>query len=264
MVVEDHITFTAKHGNWKVGDKLLDIDDSAKVAHFLASISNTVSLKIPEYLTDVMNVAGIMSLAEELVKDDLGGTLVALKSPGTSRKLGNLVYESDKKLKKLLVDVAKALLVREALSKFAEVTYPEDPLREVKVVLPFPEDHVNFTAKHGRWIVVKRLIIDDATSMADVARLLASINETITLKLPTYANIDVGGINKYFSGFKKVKAAEIPAVAEKFLHFQPAGFASPEFEPHARLYALRKAVEVIGLPFDVPAKSLEKYLEKTP
>jgi hypothetical protein len=264
MVVEDHIMFTAKHRTWKVGDKLLDVEDSSRVAHFLASISNTVSSKVPEYLTEVMNVAGIMRLSEELLKDDLGATLVALKSPGTSRKLGALVYEKDKKLKKLLVDAAKAILVRETLSKLIDITYPEEPLKEVRTVLPFPDDHVNFTAKHGKWIVVKRLIIDDATPMADVARLLASINETVTAKLPVYAGIDVEGIEKYFSSFKKVRASEIPSVAEKFLHFQPVGFAPSEFEAHARLYALRKTLGIIGLPFDVPAKSLEKYLEKAP
>lgn len=260
--VEDHVMFTARHGSWKVGDKLLDMDDRAKVAHFLAMVSNTVNSKIPEYLTGVMNVAGIMSLAEELAKDDLTKAVVSLKSPGTSRKLGALVFEDDKKLKKLLVEVAKAVLVRMTLSKFVPVTYPEGELGEVKVVFPFPEDHVNFTAKHGKWIVVKRLIIDDATPMVDVARLLASINETTTLKIPAYADMDVEGIGDWFGGFKKVKKSEIPAVVEKYLHFQPSSFASAEFEGHARVYALRKALEVVGLSLDVPAKSLEKYLEK--
>ncbi|ASJ03540.1 hypothetical protein A3L09_09875 [Thermococcus profundus] len=260
--VEDHIMFTAKHGNWKVADKLLDMDDPLKVAHFLAQISNTVNSKIPEYLTGVMNVAGIMSLAEELAGDDLAKAVVALKSPGTARKLGGLVFEEDKKLKKLLVDAAKALLVRMTVSKFETVSYPEGSLGEVKIVFPFADDHVNFTAKHAKWIVVKRLIIDDATPMVDVARLLASINETTTLKIPAYAGIDIDGINEWFAGFKKVKKSEIPAVVEKYLHFQPSSFAPGEFEGHARIYALRKALEVLGLPLDVPAKSLEKYLEK--
>ncbi|ASJ01254.1 DUF2666 domain-containing protein [Thermococcus gorgonarius] len=264
MKVEDHVIFTAKHRNWKVGDKLLDVDDHVKVAHFLSSVSNTVSMKIPEYLSDVINVTGVLSLVNETLKGDLAETLIALKSPGTSRKLNSYIYEEDKKLKKLLLDVAKALLVRETLSRFVDVYYPEEPLNEVRIVLPFASDHINFTAKHGKWIVVKRLIIDDSTQMADVARLLASINETITTKLPVYANIDVAGIEDAFSEFKKVKKSDIPKVVERFLEFQPSEVSPREFEPHARLYALRKAVETIGLPFDVPSKSLEKYLEKTP
>ncbi|MDV3104038.1 DUF2666 domain-containing protein [Thermococcus waiotapuensis] len=260
--VEDHVMFTAKHGSWKVADKLLDVDDRAKIAHFLAMVSNTVNSKIPEYLTGVVNVAGIMSLAEELARGDLTKVVSSLKSPGTSKKLGDLVFEDDKTLKKLLVDVARAVLVRMTLSKFAPVSYPEGELAEVKVVFPFPDDHVNFTVKHGEWIVVKRLIIDDATPMVEVARLLASINETTTLKIPVYANIDLEGIEEWFGGLKKVKKSEIPAVIEKYLHFQPSSFASAEFEGHARVYALRKALEVIDLPLDVPAKSLEKYLEK--
>ncbi len=264
MVVEDHIMFTAKHNGWKVGDKLLDVEDNGKVAHFLASVANTVNERIPGYLTGVMNVAGIMSLAGEISKKDLPNAVVTLKSPATSKKLGNLVYEEDKKLKKLLVDVAKAVLVRETLSRFARVSYPEEPLKEVKIVLPFAEDHVNFTAKHGKWIVVKRLLIDPATQPVDITRLLSSINETVTLKLPVYAGIDVGGIESWFGGFKKVKRADIPSVVEKYLHLQPSSFAPSEFEEHAKVYALRKMIETVGLPFDVPAKSLEKYLEKSP
>ncbi|EEB74642.1 DUF2666 domain-containing protein [Thermococcus sp. AM4] len=259
--VEDHVMFTAKHGNWKVADRLMDMEDEG-VARFLARVANTVNSKIPEYLTDVMNVAGIMSLAEGF-DGDLTKVIVSLKSPGTSRKLGALVFEEDKKLKKLLVDAAKALLVRLTLSRFVPVDYPDGLLEEVRVMFPFPEDHVNFTAKHGRWIVVKRLIIDDSTQKVDVARLLASINETVTLKLPAYAGIDVKGIEEWFGPRKKVKKSEIPSVVERYLNFQPSEFA-PGFEEHARVYALRKALELIGLSLDVPAKSLEKYLEKKP
>jgi hypothetical protein len=97
----------------------------------------------------------------------------------------------------------------------------------------------------------------------DVARLLASINETVTLKLPAYAGIDVKGIEEWFGPRKKVKKSEIPSVVERYLNFQPSEFA-PGFEEHARVYALRKALELIGLSLDVPAKSLEKYLEKKP
>lgn len=261
MRVEDQIVFTAHHGNWKVADRLIDMEDE-KIAHFLASIANTVNPKIPEYLTEVMNVAGIFSLAEEIARKDLSDAVVLLKSPGTSRKLGALVFEEDKKLKKHLVEVAKALLVRSVLATKVPVAYPEEPLNEVRIVFPFTEDHVNFTAKHGRWIVVKRLMIDEKTPMADVARLLASINETITLKLPLYAGIDTKGIEHWFGEFKKVKKADIPAVIEKYRHFHPESYAPATFAEHARVYALRKALEKIGLPLDVPAKSLEKYLEK--
>ena len=265
MKVEDQIVFTAHHGSWKVADRLIDMEDE-KVAHFLASISNTVNAKIPEYLTEVMNVAGIMNLAEEIAKKDLSDAVLTLKSPGTARKLGQLVFEEDKKLKKHLVEVAKALLVREVLSKKVPVEYPEEPLSEVRIVFPYNEDHINFVAFHvsgkTKWRAVRRLIIDDKTPMADVARLLASINESITLKLPLYASIDLKGIGAWFGEFKKVKKAEIPAVVEKYRHFPAENYAPGPFQEHAKVYALRKALEKIGLSLDVPAKSLEKYLEK--
>jgi len=262
MRVQDHIIFTAKHREWKVGEKIISMDNNERIAHFLARVSNTVVERIPSYLTGVMNVAGIMSLAEDIAGGDLIQAVVKLKSPSTSKKLGQMVFEEDRKLRKLLLDVARAVLVREVLSKFEGISYPGGVINELEIVLPYTTDHVNFTAKHGRWVVVKRLVIDDATPNVDVARLLASINETVTAKLPVYAGIDIEGIASVFAGFKKVRKSEVPLVMERYLQFQPVPYAPKSFERHARVYALQKAIETIGLPFHVPAKSLEKYLEK--
>ncbi|WP_457743019.1 DUF2666 domain-containing protein [Thermococcus sp.] len=261
MKVEEHIAFTAKHKEWKVAKKLTEMENE-RIAHFLASISNTVNSQIARYLSEGMNVDGIRKLAEDLRKDTMKETVIALKSPGTSRKLGQLVYETDKKLKKLLVEVARAYLVMEALKPLAPINYPEGTLEGVNTEFPFEDEHINFTAKHGRWIVVKRLIIDEKTPMLDVARLLASINETVTLKFPVYADIDIKGIREEFSAFKKVKKSDIPKVLEVYESFEPALYADEPFEEHAKVYALRVALEKIGLTFDIPAKSLEKYLEK--
>ncbi|WP_206204949.1 MULTISPECIES: DUF2666 family protein [unclassified Thermococcus] len=262
MKIEDHVMFTAKHKNWEIGDKLLVMEDE-NIAHFLASVSNTVNMKISEYLTDVMDVAAVMNLAEEMAEGDLWEVIKALKSPKASRNLGKLVFETDKKLKKHLVEVSKALLVRETLSRKINIYYPEGSMKELKIVLPYKEDHINFTAKHGSWIVVKRLIIDEKTPLADVARLLASINETITAKLPIYAKIDLKGIDGWFAEIKKAKSdVEIKTVVDKYLHFPAHNYAPGEFVEHAKIYALRKMLEKIGLGIDIPAKPLEKYLEK--
>ena len=262
MKIEDHIMFTAKHRGWKVGDKLL-VMAGENIAHFLASVSNTVGTKIPEYLADVMDVAAIMNLAKEIAKKDLWEVIKALKSPKTSRTLGKIVFETDKNLKKHLVEVSKALLVREALSRKINVYYPEGSMKELKIIPPYKEDHVNFTAKHGNWIVVKRLMIDEKTPPADVARILASINETTTAKLPVYAKIDLKGINEWFAEIKKAKRdVEIKAVVDKYLHFPAHKYAPDGFTEHAKIYALRKMLEKVGLGIDIPAKSLEKYLEK--
>lgn len=262
MKIEDHIAFTANHKNWKVGDKLLAMEEH-EIAHFLASVSNTVTLKIPEYLTEVMNVAGIMSLAEEIGKKEVWEILKTLKSPGTSRKLNPMIFEADKKLKKLLLDVAKALLTREALSKKFSVSYPEDPITDLRTTLIYHDEHVNFTAKHGSWIVVKRLIIDDKTSMADVARILASINETAVSKIHLYAEIDLKGIEQWLGDIKKAKSeSEIKTLVNKLLHIPIEHYAPKEFAEHGKLYALRTALQKMGLSIDIPSKSLEKYLEK--
>ena len=266
MKVQEGIGFTAKHGEWIVAERLDEMENE-NIARFIGRIANTVNHRIPAYLRGVMDVDGIVTLAHEFEGLSLEDAMTGLKSTGTARKLGGLVYEEDKKLRKLLVDVAKAILVREVLSKTVPVDYPGGILEDAKTELPYEEDHINFVAFHVKtattpWRVVKRLIIDEKTPEADVARLLASINESITLKLPSYAGIDLDGITEYFGGPKKVKKAGIRSVAEAFQSFPAEKYAPPEFKEHARVFALRKAIEKIGLPFDVPAKSLEKYLEK--
>ncbi|ACS89156.1 MULTISPECIES: DUF2666 family protein [Thermococcus] len=262
MKIEDHIAFTANHKNWKVGDKLLAMDDR-QIAHFLAMVSNTVTLKLPEYLTEVMNVAGIMSLAEEMTEKDVWELLKTLKSPGTSRKLNPMIFEENKKLKNHLLNVAKALLTREALSKKVSINYPEGVITELKTTLIYHDEHINFTAKNGSWIVVKRLIIDNKTPMADIARILASINETAVSKIPLYGKIDLDGIRKWFGDIKKARSeAEIKTLVEKFFHIPVENYAPNEFKDHAKIYALRVALEKVGLTIDIPAKPLEKYLEK--
>ncbi|WP_297477487.1 DUF2666 family protein [Thermococcus sp.] len=266
MKVQEGIVFTAKHGEWTVAEKLKDMEGEG-IARFLGRVANTVNHRIPLYLKDVMNVEGITALAREFDDLELADAVITLKSTGTARKLGALVHEEDRKLRKLLVDVAKALLVREVLSKKVSVEYPGGVIKDVKTGLPYREDHINFVAFHVKtaatpWRVVKRLIIDDKTPMADVARLLASINESITLKIPVYAGIDVEGITDYLGGPKKVKKAGIRDVVEALQRFPADDYAPEGFAEHARVYALRKALEKIGLPLDVPAKSLEKYLEK--
>ncbi|WP_367883655.1 DUF2666 family protein [Thermococcus peptonophilus] len=165
MRIEEHVAFTAKHNDWQVAKKLTELEDEA-VAHFLAGIANSVNTRIPHYMSENIDLEGIRRLAEEVRKDTLSDTIVALKSPGTSRKLGALVKEGDKKLKKLLVDAAKAVLVRITLEEIVPpVNYPPEGelTGGVDVEFPYEEDHVNFTAKHGKWIVVKRLIIDEKT-----------------------------------------------------------------------------------------------------
>ena len=267
MNIEDHVMFTARHGKWEVGEKLVVMHDE-NIARFLARISNTVNDKIGEYLIDIMNVPALISLAEDIATKDLKEVFKTLKSPGLSRKAGALVFEKDKKAKKLVVDVAKAFLIRETLSRTdLRVNYPEEPIKELQVVLPFREEHINFTAKHvkegEKWIVVKRIMIDEKVQMADIARILASINETATLKIAHYADINTKGIKEYFKGItKKTKGDALGIAVEKLLHFDPGSYALEGFEEYARVYALRILLENLGMKLDIPAKSLEKYMEK--
>ena len=48
------------------------------------------------------------------------------------------------------------------------------------------EDKINFFAKHEKWIVVKKMDIDENTEKIDIARLLISIRDTVNKKVFEY------------------------------------------------------------------------------
>ncbi|MEA1993692.1 MAG: DUF2666 family protein [Euryarchaeota archaeon] len=52
------------------------------------------------------------------------------------------------------------------------------------------EDKINFIAKHGKWIAVKKMEIDENTDKIVIARLLLSIRETAGRKLFEYLDED--------------------------------------------------------------------------
>lgn len=246
------VEFTMKHGGFIVGESVHEpIEDN--MARFLARVSNTVLMKFPEYIEEVVDVKGILTL---IPQGSLEEKLKVLKSPGISRKIGNYVREENKKLKKLLIEVAKAVLTREALKGELPVEFPGGRIEELKIEPRYKEDHVNFTVKYGEWIVVKRLIIDEKTPMLDVARLLASINETTINKIPRFARIDMDRIEEHFSEFRKVRKAEdIARLVEKFREFKPKNNIEIR-------YAVNVMLSKLNLTIDPPAKNLEKYLEK--
>ncbi len=52
------------------------------------------------------------------------------------------------------------------------------------------EDKIDFIARHGKWIVVKKMDIDENTEKIDIARLLISIRETLDRKIFEYLDDD--------------------------------------------------------------------------
>ncbi|HHI00002.1 MAG TPA: DUF2666 domain-containing protein, partial [Thermococcus litoralis] len=54
----------------------------------------------------------------------------------------------------------------------------------------------------------------------------------------------------------------IKALVEKLTNIPIERYAPKEFAEHGKLYALRTALQKMGLSIDISSKSLEKYLEK--
>ncbi|CAB48995.1 DUF2666 family protein [Pyrococcus abyssi] len=252
--MQDIAEFTLKIKDMIVGEALDEINDE-NMSRFLARVSNTVRQEIPKYLIEKIDVDGMIKGIK--IQGTLEEKLKALKSPGTSRKIGNYIKEDDKKLRKLLQDVAKVVLVWNTLRDDLPLDFPVGRIESLSTQPRYEEEHINFTVKYGKWIVVKRLIIDEKTPMLDIARLLASINESAVGKIPEFAGIDMKEIKDYFGGFKRVrKDEEIEELVRAFRNFKP------ENELAIR-YAVGEMLSKLGLSIDVPSKNLEKYLEKT-
>ncbi|AEC51516.1 hypothetical protein PNA2_0600 [Pyrococcus sp. NA2] len=250
----DIAEFTVKLGNMEIGEAPRELNDY-ELSIFLARVSNTVRALIPDYLQERIDVSRMLS--EIKVEGSIEEKLKFLRSPGTSRKINTYVMEEDKKLKKLLLDVAKVVVVWNVLKDELPLDFPVGKIEELKIKPRYEEEHINFTVKFGKWIVVKRLIVDEKTPMLDIARLLASINETTVNKIPEFARIDVKRIEEHFKEFKKVRKEEdIKKLVEKFRKFEPKN----ELEIR---YAVKEMLSKLNLSIDIPAKNLEKYLERT-
>ncbi|MFU8653353.1 DUF2666 domain-containing protein [Methanotorris formicicus] len=103
--MENKIQFIAKHNSWFVVKKM-NIDDKTEdieIARLLSSIDETVLSKLPEYLP--FDMKKLEEIADEIYQkkkgrikeEDIVNALMKLKSPSTTKKLGEITNSKEGK-----------------------------------------------------------------------------------------------------------------------------------------------------------------------
>ncbi|ENN96579.1 hypothetical protein J422_01615 [Methanocaldococcus villosus KIN24-T80] len=134
------------------------------------------------------------------------------------------------------------------------------------------EEKIEFLAKHKNWFVVKKLKIDEHTEDIEIARLLASIGETVDNKFIEYLPFDVNKLYEiadsiYQKKKGKIKEEDIinalkklksPATTKKLNEID----ASKEGKEILKIMLNNIVLKRLGIETKVPAKLIEKYIEK--
>ncbi len=133
------------------------------------------------------------------------------------------------------------------------------------------EDKIEFIAKHKNWFVVKKIKIDENTESIEIARLLASIDETVLNKIVEYLPFDIDKLYKIADEiFQKKKGRiteeEIAQVLKKLK--SPATTRklneiteSKEGKEILKAILNNIILERLGIPTRVSPKVIEKYIE---
>ncbi|ABR54974.1 conserved hypothetical protein [Methanococcus vannielii SB] len=135
------------------------------------------------------------------------------------------------------------------------------------------EERILFTAKKGKWYVSKKLKIDENTRNVEIARILAGINETISLKIKEFLPFDMQKLEEiadeiYVAKKGKVKEEEVsealvklksPATTKKM----NAITESKEGKEILKRILTEIVLERLGFKLHVEAKMIEKFIEKS-
>jgi len=145
------------------------------------------------------------------------------------------------------------------------------------------EDHVNFDAKIGKWISIKKIKIKPDTEKAEVSRILASIHDSMHRKIWDFLTeeINLEELNKIayeitgaqFDKKKKtylVKGRKSEAqIAEALAKCNsPSTTKKITKSPNkyyleiAKTYLTRKVIDLLGVRIEIDPKIIEKYMEQ--
>ena len=144
------------------------------------------------------------------------------------------------------------------------------------------EGEIVFSAKYGNWISIKKMSIDEKTSPAEVAFMLAGITNNIDKKGFVFLGIDTDVIDAYadklvgskrrsygavveiFSGLKQAEIREelLKAIKQSVAPLPPDKEGNPvsheEKLPLAESYFMRSLMTRLGFDFNVNGDVLSK------
>ncbi|MFQ5892409.1 MAG: DUF2666 family protein [Candidatus Methanofastidiosia archaeon] len=133
------------------------------------------------------------------------------------------------------------------------------------------KDHINFTAKHGKWIVAKKIEIDEEVEDVDIARLLISVRETFNKKIFDYlaSDFDVSRIEEVASELVPKGRLSGQKIAEVLSKLK-SGVASRKLSGSASTKEEKEVVKAILAEMvleklklaKLKPKMIEKYIDK--
>ncbi len=145
------------------------------------------------------------------------------------------------------------------------------------------DDYIIFDAKVGKWISIKKIKIKPDTEKADVARLLASIHDSMHRKIWDFLSEEVNLkeldeiayeiTGAQFDKKKKtyvVKGRKSEAqIAEALAKCNsPSTTKKITKSPNkyyleiAKTYLTRKVIDLLGVRIEIDPKTIEKYMEQ--
>ncbi|MCD4740373.1 DUF2666 domain-containing protein [archaeon] len=141
-------------------------------------------------------------------------------------------------------------------------------------------DQIEFFAQYGNWVAVKKLKIEDHKPM-DVARFLASVNETMNRKMWEFIGDEIpldamDEIAYELTGAqKKGKKMVVSRKSEDEINTILAKMKGPsttkKIKQHvtqkglielSKIYITRRVFELLGVKLEPNSKQIEKYLNK--
>ena len=129
------------------------------------------------------------------------------------------------------------------------------------------QDKINFMAKHGDWIAVKKMEIDDRTEAIDVARLLLSVRNTVDRKLFEYLDKDfdlekLEGIVAEIVPKGRLSEEKIAEVFKKLTYSVPRKLEGNKLQKEIqKQIATEMVLKKLNLT-TMDADSFDKYIKK--
>jgi hypothetical protein len=126
-------------------------------------------------------------------------------------------------------------------------------------------DSIEFSAKYGSWVAVKRITIHGDTKPAEVAAHLASVRQSIDRKSFEILGIDTAKLDAFSESMKSKKsysnlaqAIERMGSADAKKAIADACAGKPELTQIAGAYLIGKVIRSAGFDVEVNLKALEK------
>ncbi len=297
----DSIELFAKYNGWVSIHKIAEKTGESVLLNWLASIRDSVEEKAFQLLFDTKDIDAYIDRATssarinniEAQHDNRNGTIPEvisdfskiikeMDSKEAKALVDNTCKNNDKKVMQNLKKIAYSYIIWKTARKLClsfgagTVNYiPKDypkPKKgediEVQKVNTNDPDRVDFFAKWGKWVAIKKMSIINSTKNEEVAMHLALIGDSVDKKLFEMFPADVGKeLSSYSDSITKGRNGKLSALAEAISEVasqqtaQVIGKATSKYNNMGQMaysYLLGKIIHGAGLDYKVQTELLGK------